>query len=445
MAEEEILSRQQQIEEARQKSNLERHLSWRSMLSVDPFDLPLDELDPSNPLLFEQDMYGDYFRRLRAEAPVHYCADSAFGPYWSVCSHDGCMYVDSHHETFSSDVHTGGIQLGGRVDPDLDPKYHLPMFIMADPPKHEAQRNAVAPNFTMRNLSKMEVLIRQRVVDILESLPVGENFNWVEKVSVELTGRMLATLFGIPQQDRDKLIYWSDATQNLTNPEFFESVAEGFEELWHCWEYFAAVWEARKKDKTPADDLISMLVHSESTRSMPPNEYLGNLLLLIVGGNDTTRNSISGSVLALNRYPDEYRKLKQDLTLIPSMVSEAIRWQSPVIHMARTTTCETELAGQRIGPLERVVMWYISGNRDESVFDRADDFVIDRPNVRNHLAFGFGIHRCLGNRLAEMQLRVLWEEILRRFDRIEVAGDPIYQPSNFVHGIVDLPVRLVRR
>jgi len=185
-----------------------------------------------------------------------------------------------------------------------------------------------------------------------------------------------------------------------------------------------------------------MLAHGENTRNMKPMEFLGNLILLIVGGNDTTRNSISGGVLALNENPDEYAKLRANPELIPNMVSEIIRWQTPLAYMARTATQDAQLDGQTIKAGDKVCMWYISGNRDETAIPQADKFLIDRPKARQHLSFGFGIHRCMGNRLAEMQLRVLWEEITKRFERVEVVGEPERSLSVFIHGFTNLPVRV---
>ncbi len=415
---------------------------WAIDVDQDPWSVPLSEIDPAHPDLFEHNKVLPYFERLRKEDPVHLCENSMVGPYWSVTRFDDIMHVDTNHQIYSSDSRLGGIALGGIADPDPDPNLHLPMFIQEDPPKHDEQRKVVSPMFAPQHLMTLENLIRERAGQILDGLPRNEEFNWVRKVSVELTGQMLATLFDIPQEDRHKLVHWSDTTQNLGNPEFFETVEEGFQELWKCWEYFAAVWEERKQRKVPGSDLISMLVHGESTKDMPPNEYLGNILLLIVGGNDTTRNSISGGVLALNQYPDEYQKLLAHPELIPSMVSEIIRWQSPVAHMARTALEDTPLGGKTIRKGDRVAMWYVSGNRDSDVIPRANEFLIDRPNVRKHLSFGFGVHRCLGNRLGEMQLRVLWEEILKRFPKIEIVGDPVYLKSSFIRGIRELPVRI---
>jgi cytochrome P450 len=272
---------------------------------------------------------------------------------------------------------------------------------------------------------------------------MNEEFNWVEKVSVELTGRMLATLFGIPQEDRYKLIHWSDVAGNLGNPEVVESPKAGFEILFQCLEYFTDVWNERVNTPPGEDlDLISMLAHGKSTRHMDKMEYLGNLILLIVGGNDTTRNSISGGVLALNEHPGQYDKLRGNPDVVPTMVPEIIRWQTPLAHMARTAVEDTELGGQQISKGDKVVMWYVSGNRDADVIDNPDEFIIDRARPRNHLSFGYGIHRCLGNRLAEMQLRVLWEEIMKRFDNIEVVGDPVRVNSCFIKGIEKLPVKI---
>jgi len=427
------------------RSNREIVEAWRIDPYEDPYEIPLAELNPGHPARFEANTKLRVFERLRAESPVHFTAESQFGPYWSITKYEDIMHVDTHHKTFSSDSRLGGIQLGGRPDPNPDPQLHLPMCIMEDPPKHDEQRKVVAPMFTQRHLQKLAELIRERAGKILDGLPRNEEFNWVRHVSVELTAQMLATLFEIPQEDRHLLIHWSDTTQNLSDPNYFESVAEGFQELWKCYEYFDAVWKERQQ-QPEGNDLISMLVHGESTRNMPPNEYLGNILLLIVGGNDTTRNSISGGVLALNEHPEQYEKLLANPHLVPKMVPEIIRWQSPVAHMARTALEDTEIRGRKIKAGDRVVMWYVSGNRDEAAIEDANAFIIDRDNPRKHLSFGYGIHRCVGNRLGEMQLNILWEEILKRFgdhgNKIEVVGDPVYLRSCFIDGIRELPVRI---
>ncbi len=425
-------------------SNKEAWTQWAVDPAKSPYELPLESLNPGHPMLFEADTALAYFERLRKEDPVHRCENSQFGPYWSVTRYQDIMAVDTNHKVFSSDSRKGGIQLGGVADPDPDPTFHLPMFIMEDQPKHDEQRKVVAPMFTQRELARLEGLIRERAVAILENVPVGETFNWVRHVSVELTGQMLATLFDVPQEDRHKLIHWSDVSQSIGDPDVFETPEMGFAELWKCWEYFDAVWKERAARNQPGSDLISMLVHGEATKNMPPNEYLGNVLLLIVGGNDTTRNSISGGVLALNRFRAEYDKLKANPGLVPGMIPEIIRYQSPVAHMARTALEDTELGGKQIKAGDKLAMWYVSGNRDDSQFEAPNDFQIERPNARSHVSFGYGIHRCLGNRLGEMQLRILWEEIMNRFEDIEVVGDPVYLRSSFIRGIRELPV-VVRR
>ena len=407
--------------------------------NYDPYGIPLDDVDPSHPALFLHGTHWPHLKRLREEDPVHYHEDSMFGPYWSVTKMADIKYVDSHHEIFSSQQKKGGIALGGV--PDRDEQYAMPMFIQEDPPKHDDQRKVIAPMFTPRNLADLKPLIRERAGAILDDLPRNEEFNWVRHVSVELTGQMLATLFDVPQEDRLRLIDWSDTIQNLGDPDEFENPEEGFQKLFECLAYFQEYYEARKKTP-PKFDLISLLAHDPATNNMEPQELLGNVMLLIVGGNDTTRNSISGGVLALNQNPAQYEKLLQNPGLIPKMVPEIIRWQSPVAHMARTALEDTELGGKQIRKNDRVCMWYISGNRDGDAIDNPDEFIIDRDNPRAHTAFGFGVHRCVGNRLAEMQLEVIWEEIMKRFSKVEVTGEPVGLASSFIHGIRELPVTL---
>ena len=403
----------------------------------DPAHVPLDRIDLSDPSLYEHNLAEPFFARLRDEAPVHYLADSPFGPFWSVTRFADIQYVDRNHGLFSSEP---SILLA-----DQPEDFRFVNFIQSDPPVHDEQRRAVQNVVAPRNLAELEPLIRSRVQNILDELPVGETFNWVDEVSIELTTQMLATLFDFPFEDRRLLTHWSDVA--IATPEITGSGTvteeERREEMGQCMDYFARLWREREH-QPPRFDLISMLIHGESTRDIinRPMEFIGNLMLLIIGGNDTTRNSISGGVLALNEHPAEYDKLRNDRSLIPNMVSEIIRWQTPLSHMRRTVKEDTELGGQKLRKGEKVVMWYASGNRDERAIDRPHEFLIDRSSARHHLSFGFGIHRCMGNRLAEMQLRVLWEEIMQRFDTIELVGAPVRVRSNFVQGFSELPVQL---
>ena len=403
--------------------------------------VPLEEIDVSQPERFHQDTWRPWFARLRSEAPVHYLKNSANGPFWSVTSHELIKEVDTNHKVFSSEK--GGISIVDLIP--VDGQMQGKNFISMDEPDHQKQRKAVAPSVAPKNLRELEPLIRKNVRDILDHLPLDQPFNWVERVSIELTARMLATLLDFPYEDRHKLVHWSDITTavpEVTGETGIDMKAR-YDELMQCAAAFYQLWTA-KVGQPPSFDLISMLQNNPDTARMneDPELFLGNLLLLIVGGNDTTRNSIGGGVLALNQYPDQYQKLRDNPSLIPNMVAEMVRWQTPVIHMRRTAVQDYVLGGQQIKQGDKVIMWYLSGNRDTHVFKDPDKLIIDRPNARAHVAFGFGVHRCMGNRLAEMQLRVLWEEIMLRFHKVEVIGDVERLPNNFIRGIKDVPVRL---
>ena len=408
-------------------------IDTREAASQDAWSMPLDKINVADAMLFKNDAMWPYFERLRKEDPVHYCAEHEFGPYWSVTKYKDIMAVDTNHQAFSSEP---GITI---ADPKDDIRF--PMFIAMDPPKHDAQRKVVTPVVSPANLEHLEPIIRERAAEILDSLPRNEDFDWVDTVSIELTTMTLATLFDFPWEDRRKLTYWSDiATAGKESP-LFVSDEHRRETLYQCVDYFMRLWNERI-NAPPKNDLISMLAHGESTRNMSREEYLGNLILLIVGGNDTTRNTISGSVLALNQNPDQYQKLRDNPELIPSMVSETIRWQTPLAHMRRRATRDIELGGKQIKEGDKVVMWYVSGNRDEEVIENPNAYIIDRERPRQHLSFGFGIHRCVGNRLAELQLKIIWEEILKRFPEIELVGEPVRVASSFVKGYEKLPVRI---
>ncbi|WP_024518309.1 cytochrome P450 [Bradyrhizobium sp. Tv2a-2] len=399
--------------------------------------LPLADFDPGDPELFRADTHWPYFDRLRKEDPVHYCKDSMFGPYWSVTRYNDIMDIETNHAVFSSAASLGGITIR-----DVPTDLRRESFIAMDQPRHSAQRKTVAPMFTPTHLDQLAISIRKRSAECLDNLPAGEVFDWVDKVSIELTTQMLAVLFDFPWEDRRKLTRWSDIATTLPGVGGLVATEDERQaELMDCASYFARLWKERI-DQPPKSDLLSMMAHGEATRDMDPKNFLGNLILLIVGGNDTTRNTMSGSIFALNQHPDQYQKLRDNPALIDSFVSEVIRWQTPLAHMRRTALDDIEFRGRKIKKGDKVVMWYVSGNRDEQAIERPYDFLIDRARPRQHLSFGFGIHRCVGLRLAELQLKIIWEEILKRFEHIEVVGEPKRVYSSFVKGYETLPVRI---
>jgi cytochrome P450 len=417
-----------------------------SEAAAEAYATPLAELNPAKAERFQADTIWPVFERLRREAPVHFTADSEYGPYWSICRWNDIMTVDTDHEGFSSAEGIGLPNLEALKEQEkvMGERRKGAGFITMDEPEHSAHRKAVSPTVAPSNIANMAPVVRERAGQILDSLPIGQEFDWVDRVSKELTAMTLATLFDFPFEDRRKLTYWSDMFTNMPGHGPVKSWEQKGQAIWECFAAFGELWNQRV-NAPPSIDLISMLAHNDATRHMDMQQYQGTVVLLIIGGNDTTRNTISGSVFALNKNPDQYAKLRANPRLIPSMVSETIRWQTPLAHMSRVATRDIEVGGKTIRKGERVVMWYISGNRDESVVENPDAFIIDRERPRQHLSFGFGVHRCVGNRVAEMQLTIIWEEILKRFPVIEVVGEPTRTYSAFVHGYETLPVIIPAR
>jgi len=402
--------------------------------------LSLAEIDVSDPRMFQFDYWHGLFARLREDSPVHYQPESPAGPFWSVSRYEDIVAIERDTETFSSEPSIAIL--------DPEPDMILKMFIAMDPPEHDVQRRAVHHVVAPRNLKEFEALIRERTSEVLDSLPENEPFDWVKLVSRDLTTKMLATLFDYPWEERNNLTAWSDMFTNDERITAGEGVPRDviIEHMTACLQRFTELWHERKGDGKEAFDLIRMLQADPNTANMvdDPLTYMGNIMLLIVGGNDTTRNSMSGGVVFLNQFPEQMAKVRANPALIPSMVSEIIRFQTPLPHMRRTATRDVEFGGQHIAKGDKVLLWYVSGNYDEAAIERPNDFWIDRPNVRGHLSFGAGIHRCMGNRLAEMQLRILWEEALKRFKTIELAGPPERTCNLFIRGFTELPVRVSR-
>lgn len=400
--------------------------------AVDPFDV-------SRPELYRDDLWQQPFRVLRATSPVHRVEHSDFGPYWSICSYKAIVAVESLPDLYSSQA--GGITIADFVEERGDVK--MPMFIAMDRPKHTGQRRTVAPAFTPSEMVRMTDAIRGRTAEILDALDWNTPFDWVDRVSVELTTQMLAILFDFPWEDRRKLTFWSDWAGDIEMVKTAELRAQRLQHMYDCGGYFQKLWND-KIGKPPTPDLISMMIHSDAMAEMDQMEFLGNLILLIVGGNDTTRNTMSAVAYGLDKFPDSRAKLEGDPGLIHNAVQEIVRWQTPLAHMRRTATQDTELDGQRISAGDKLILWYISANRDESVFEDADTILVDRPNARRHLAFGHGIHRCVGARLAELQVSVLLEEMAKRRMRVNVLGEPERVAACFVHGYRKLAVEISR-
>ncbi len=400
--------------------------------------------DVSRSDIYVEDRWQPIFAEMRAKEPVNYVPESPYGAYWNVTSSKAIQHVEALPELYSSSWDKGGITITEPpkdVTPEQLAERRLPMFIAMDRPEHTGQRRTVAPAFTPGEIEKFATEVRERTAATLDTLPFGEEFDWVDKVSVELTTGMLAILFGFPWEDRRLLTFWSDwagdvelsfaRELNDTRWEIFQEMAQYFKTLW-----------IDRMGKPPQRDLISMMIHSDAMKDMSPQTFMGNLILLIVGGNDTTRNTMSGIIHGLHSFPDQRALFESDPSVIPNAVQEIIRFQTPLAHMRRSATADTELFGHQIKKGDKLILWYISANRDEEVFDDADRVILNRENARRHLSFGYGIHRCVGARLAELQLKILMEEMHRRRMRVNVSGKVERVRANFVHGFRRMDVTL---
>ena len=403
-----------------------------------------DPLDVTRAELWSEDRWQAPMARLRAESPIHYCEGSKFGPYWSLTTYKPIQHVEALPKIFSSSWEVGGITVAGDgVEHLQEGEIPMPMFIAMDPPQHTAQRRTVAPAFGPSEIERMRADTIARTAAVLDTLPVGETFDWVEKVSIELTTQMLAILFDFPWEDRHKLTAWSDALGDI---ESFNTIEDRQARLAIAYEMGGAFQELwTRKAKNPGQhDLISIMLQSDAMSHMSENEFMGNLILLIVGGNDTTRNSMSAYAYGLSQFPGERAKLEanHDPELAVNAMHEIIRWQTPLAHMRRTALEDTELFGHQIKKRDKLALWYVSANRDESIFPDGDRIIVDRDNARRHLSFGYGIHRCVGARVAEMQLTALIAEMQRRRLRVNVVGEPERVHACFVHGYRHMNVQL---
>jgi len=404
-------------------------------MSTDTLDRTAS-LDPSLPERFADGSAHAIFAQLRREAPVHWCPESQFGPFWSISSYDDIVAIEAQPALFSSEAKHGGVSI---IEINPAEASYMESFIMMDPPRHAQRRRTIAPAFTPSEMARLTDSIRTRTAACLDALPRGETFNWVDRVSIPLTIDMLAILFDFPWDERDSLRIWSDAITSL------DMIANRSQErvglLFQMAGRFHQLWLERQA-AGPAPDLLSMMIHSQSFGEMDAAEFMGNMATLIVGGNDTARNSMSGLAEALTLWPDQWDKLRSDPSLVANAASEIIRWQSPALHMRRTALEDTDFKGHQIRKGDKLVLWYVSANREEGLFPNGDLFLVDRPNARRHLSFGYGIRRCVGARLAELQLQVLIEEMLQRDIQLETSGEIERAAHPFLAIVNRVPVRL---
>ncbi len=406
----------------------------------------IDPLDLTRADLWVEDKWQEPMRELRAKGPVHWNDASKFGPHWSVMQYKAIQHIEALPKIFSSSWEYGGITV--EQDGVANMREHdlpLPMFIAMDPPQHSAQRRTVAPAFGPAEVDRMRADAVARTSALLDTLPIGTPFDWVKSVSMALTTQMLAILFDFPWEERDKLNQWSDVGGDVElgstsagrkfRAETGMEMAGAFMQLW-----------TQKAQDPSGSDLISVMLRSDAMSHMEPNEFLGNLVLLIVGGNDTTRNSMSAYAWGLHQYPDQRAILEANHSaeLAVNAMHEIIRWQTPLSHMRRTATEDTELFGQQIKKHDKIALWYSSANRDETIFPDGEHIRVERENARRHLSFGYGIHRCVGARVAELQLIALIAEMQKRRLRVNVVEAPEIVPACFVHGYKKMIVELER-
>ena len=386
----------------------------------------------------------DIFKRLREEAPIYWHEESLdFEPgFWALTKHEDIVRVSKDPMTFSSAV-------GGHLMTMGDPEVVDPSAVAAiignmigmDPPDHQIYRKMVAPSFTPKAIRTLEGDMRLKIRELLENVEGKGEFNFVTEISEQLPLWVLCEMMGIPESERPKI---RDLVNNLTDASIQQDPNNAFQIWVNYMELFKMGRDMiEERRKSPTDDLMSVVANTKiEGGELPPELLDGFFLLMVIAGNETTRNTLTGGLMALTDNPEEREKLLKDPSLISNATDEMLRWVTSVIYFRRTATKDTNIRGQDIKAGDKVVMWYGSANRDEDIFEDGHLFRVDRDNAKKHLAFGAGEHLCLGNRLGHMQIRILFEELLDRFPNIHSTSDPVRIPSNFLAGISELKVRI---
>lgn len=393
-------------------------------------------VDILNPDVYARGVPHDTFRLLRREAPVYWHPEPEGGGFWAVTKYDDVVTVSMDPATFSSALQGSLIE-----DPPVDA---LPvmrsLLINQDPPRHTKYRRLVSKGFTPAMVRRLEPHIRELTGRIIDRVAPWGHCDFVTDVAAELPLQVIVELMGVPLEDRHRVFDWSNRMLGNADPEYSGSVQEARRASLELYAYANELASRRKRD--PQNDLVSVLMRADvDGEALSEAEFDAFFMLLAVAGNETTRNAIAGGMLALIQHPEQRARLLADPSLLPLAVEEMLRWVSPVIHFRRTATRDTELRGQRIRRGDKVVIYYASANRDEDHFPNGDVFDVGRtPN--EHVAFGpGGPHFCLGANLARLEMRIMFEELLRRLPDMELAGPVQRLRSNFINGIKHMPVR----
>lgn len=399
---------------------------------IEAESIDLEVLDVSDRARFRNDTVRYYFDRLRKEDPVHFCRNSEYGQYWSITKYADIQSVESNHELYSS---ASGYSIYDQ--PELNK-----MFLAMDPPEHKNQRSPIMPLFSMSGLQKMEPTIRETISDICDTVPLNKVFDWVEIVSSEVTNKVLAITLDVPKSDHKSLLKWSEVLTILPEKESRVNT-NNLQLMVDFAEYFNLLWDDKMGAK-PSHDLVSMYAHSPIAGRMRASNFIETLSLLIAATTDTTKNSMTGGINFLSKNPKEREFLYSYPGGLKSAVSEIIRYQTPVAHMRRTATADTILRGKKIRKGDKIILWYISANRDEDEIEEPYKFCVSRKNHEHHISFGYGVHRCIGKNLAELQLKILLEELIARRWYVEPIDEPVRVNSCFINGYESMPVIVTR-
>lgn len=404
----------------------------------------IDRPDLKDPDLYQDRAPYDVFARLRREEPVYWNPETDGPGFWALTRHADIVEVSKRADLFSSAYENGGHRIFNENEVGLtgagESAIGIP-FISRDPPIHTRYRKFVMPALAPNRLGDIEARIDERVGALLAKVPLGEKVDIVPLLSAPLPLLTLAELLGVPSEMWAKLHGWTNAFVGEDDPEFRRSPESMAETLGEFFAFARELFDARRA--APGNDVASLLANAEIDGvPVPFSDFVGNLILVLVGGNETTRNSLSHTLVAFARNPDQWDAIRADPDLLTTAPAEFVRHASPVLHMRRTAMGDVDIGGKAIAKGDKIVMWYLSGNRDEAVFDDADRFDVRRRAVQQ-VGFGAGQHVCVGSRLAEMQLRVAFRHLARHVRAVEVHGTPRRFRSNFINGLKNLDLTLV--